>query len=314
MPLNNVTEVNVCRILVGVITYNPNKETLYSLISNLAAQPYDILIFDNASNSQAELSNIFSQWDNVIFLRSEANIGLASAANRIFETGTAGKYDFVALFDQDSLPEKNYLSVLRSQYYELKRHGKPDIAAISGTQLCNFSGTRAPFIRYSAFFPTKVYPSQFEGSGKFDFLITSGCLFPLSIIDAVGPFDEDLFIDNVDVEWCCRARSLGYELVGTNETSFSHSIGDDVYKLFGKIVARRHSPIRSYYSVRNLLALSKRRYVSAAWKINAIVRALAKSALIILLSKERVKYSREIFRALKDVKNISTSPNYRKHD
>ena len=37
---------------------------------------------------------------------------------------------------------------------------------------------------------------------------------------------ESYFIDNVDLEWCFRAKSLGFDLVGTDAAVLYHAIGE----------------------------------------------------------------------------------------
>ncbi|WP_193164015.1 glycosyltransferase family 2 protein [Microbulbifer hainanensis] len=314
MPLNLESE-SVCgrkKTMVGIITYNPDMSTLIELITSLACQNCDVLVFDNASSCQKEIVKALEFSGKVTVLESETNIGLAAAANEIFRIARQGPYEFVVLFDQDSVPSRDYVDILTALYFENQQAGGNKIAAISGAQRCRFSGKEAPFIRYSTVLPEKVFPRTGGEYDNVDFLITSGCLFPLSAIDDVGVFDESLFIDNVDVEWCFRARELGYNLLGCSNAWFSHSIGDEVYRAFGKIFARKHSPIRSYYSIRNLLALCRRSYVNKVWKANAVVRAILKSAFILLVSNERKEYARQIFRALRDYRRIPSKPIYDK--
>ena len=37
---------------------------------------------------------------------------------------------------------------------------------------------------------------------------------------------ESYFIDNIDLEWCFRAKSLGFDLVGTDAAVLYHAIGE----------------------------------------------------------------------------------------
>lgn len=45
-----------------------------------------------------------------------------------------------------------------------------------------------------------------------DFLIASGSLLPLRVIDQIGDMVEELFINYVDIEWGLRIRHLGFPL------------------------------------------------------------------------------------------------------
>ena len=100
-------------------------------------------------------------------------------------------------------------------------------------------------------------------------LITSGSLIPAEVIQVVGPMREDFFIDNVDVEWCHRARSMGYRLFGTGWATMYQRLGEAklrVWYLRWRYESE-YSPIRSYYRLRNLVALWKLDFIDWRWKV-----------------------------------------------
>ncbi len=94
-----------------------------------------------------------------------------------------------------------------------------------------------------------------------DTLISSGCLIPLSVIDAVGTMESALFIDQVDTEWGLRAQKEGFRLYGVRDAVLTHGIGEDFVRPW--FAPRRtlplHSPVRDYYVVRNTIAVFFRR-------------------------------------------------------
>jgi rhamnosyltransferase len=47
------------------------------------------------------------------------------------------------------------------------------------------------------------------------FLISSGCVISRAAFAKIGPFDEKLFIDHVDIEYCFRARANDVPLYAT---------------------------------------------------------------------------------------------------
>ena len=67
--------------------------------------------------------------------------------------------------------------------------------------------------------------------------------------------DEPLFIDWVDLEWCWRARKLGYQIIGNADVEIRHQLGDGSINVgFRKISVR--TPIRHYYITRNAVYLA----------------------------------------------------------
>jgi rhamnosyltransferase len=91
-------------------------------------------------------------------------------------------------------------------------------------------------------------------------LITSGSILNLMIYKNTGPFDERLFIDEVDSEYCYRLRLKGFRVCVVKSCFMKHHLGQDIWVrnwLVGPKVQRNiHPPIRIYYMVRNFLLLN----------------------------------------------------------
>jgi rhamnosyltransferase len=105
-------------------------------------------------------------------------------------------------------------------------------------------------------------------------LIASGSLMRMSVLDAVGPMDEGLFIDLVDTEWFLRTRHMGKVAIGACEGLLSHSLGEEtlVIKLGRTRTLPVHKPFRYYYRFRNSLVMYRRGYVQLDWVIPDVVR------------------------------------------
>ena len=59
-------------------------------------------------------------------------------------------------------------------------------------------------------------------------------MMPVSAIQIIGAFDESLFIDRVDTDFCLRARRKGMVIIQSPAVLF-HSLGRITY----------HEPLRS---------------------------------------------------------------------
>jgi rhamnosyltransferase len=97
-------------------------------------------------------------------------------------------------------------------------------------------------------------------------LIQSGTLVHLPSWQAIGPFDESLFIDGVDHDYCLRARLGGYGVYEWPQSRLSHALGD-LHPLPSWFFALHrhkksgisfHKPYREYYEFRNNLWLLRR--------------------------------------------------------
>jgi len=55
-----------------------------------------------------------------------------------------------------------------------------------------------------------------------DWVIGNGCMMSREALETVGIFDEDFFQVNEDVDWCVRARKLGYRVVYVDTAAIYH--------------------------------------------------------------------------------------------
>lgn len=91
-------------------------------------------------------------------------------------------------------------------------------------------------------------------------LITSGCIFNVATFRDVGGFDESLFIDLVDFDFCTKLRKSGRKNVLLNKVGMDHRVGNSrtVRWLGKKIVIYNHSPFRLYYQMRNVFSFARK--------------------------------------------------------
>ena len=124
-----------------------------------------------------------------------------------------------------------------------------------------------------------------------DYLISSGCLIPMTVLDHVGGMREDFFIDFVDIEWGLRARRLGYQSYGLCGARMLHCLGHEPIELL-KAKFPLHSPLRHYYHFRNAVLLSKEAWIPGSWKRINGLRMLLKYGFYSLFASPRLDHWR----------------------
>jgi rhamnosyltransferase len=89
--------------------------------------------------------------------------------------------------------------------------------------------------------------------------MTSGNLLNLEVWNKLGGFDEKLFIDYVDHEYCLRMKKNGYKVVRANRITLEHTVGELKPRkfLFWTVRPTNHSPFRLFYQTRNRFYLKK---------------------------------------------------------
>ena len=107
-----------------------------------------------------------------------------------------------------------------------------------------------------------------------DLLPSSGLCFSVGVLERIGPFREDLFIDGVDTEWMLRCHVLGIPVYVVPEARLAHSIGERVVHLpwsRSKEIPI-HKPFRYYYTYRNYLLLARVYFRVWRWLLNDFLR------------------------------------------
>jgi rhamnosyltransferase len=287
------------RVCAVVVTYHPELARLTAALDAVLPQVGHVVVVDNASG-EPRLAALCAQRGVECIVLPE-NRGLAAALNegiglaRSF-AGTAR----VLLLDQDSVAGPGMATRLDATLDELAR-GSARVGAVGPCYRDPREARAAPFIRIGFPFNRKLRCAC-AGPGatlRCDFLITSGCLIPLAVLDAVGDMDAALFIDNVDLEWCFRAGAAGYAVYGVCAATLQHRLGDARRRLFGLprgIVV--HSPQRLYYMMRNRVLLYRRVYVPRRWVAQDLPRLVVKLLLFGLLIAPRRRNLRCMLRGL----------------
>ena len=278
---------NKSSICAVVITYQPELVALFENMQSCRLQVDHLILVDNGSDKKTQENIVrFSEKIGCEVLLLIENLGVAAAQNLGIAKARAAMCGFVLLLDQDSSPRPGMVRALSRTLVEMSSQGIP-VAAVGPRLVDRRTGESMPFVCIGLLGVTRhVYKPGNALSIATDFLISSGMMIPLSMLDKVGLPEEGLFIDNVDLEWCFRARSMGYRLFGVGDAVMEHAVGDRVTKL-GRRVIYRHSPLRQYYMMRNRIVLYQRSYSPWGWVVQDFIRLLFKFTVFSLFFSPR---------------------------
>ena len=86
-----------------------------------------------------------------------------------------------------------------------------------------------------------------------DRCISSASLNNVDIAAEIGGFDEKMFIDWVDFDYCKNCIDHGYNILRANNCIIEHQIGNSriVKFLWKKLICYNHPSVRKYYYFRN---------------------------------------------------------------
>lgn len=281
-----MTQSHESRIVAIVVTYQPKLDALERLLDRLVPQVTSVVVVHNGSRADLAAWNRERVTNSVELLLLGENRGIAAAQNIGIQLARDRGAGFVLLMDQDSLPAPDMVEKLLSA---LSEH---PLAAAAGPRYLDVrQNNPPPFIRVHGLRLERC-ACPTEGSVvPVDYLIASGCLIPVPVLDKVGGMRADLFIDYVDIEWGLRARHHGFQSYGVCSAHMQHSLGDRPIKFFDKNIPL-HSPLRHYYHFRNAVLLYKDPRVPLNWKLVDGWRLCLKYVFYSLFAKPRMAHWR----------------------
>lgn len=291
----------VAGVAAIIVSYQPDLARLGVLLNAVAPQTDSVVVVDNGS-AEDVAGFIAARGDtrlNVLSLGK--NLGIAAAHNVGIRWARERGAKYVLLMDQDSVPDPGMVAALKLAYENLIA-GSNKVAAIGPRFRDGQTGHLTPHVRFGRirFEPVACEPGQ--PVVLTDFLISSGSLISIDVLDAVGGMDEPLFIDQVDTEWVLRARAKGYRVWGHCEASMNHSLGEERRRVW---LGRwreipLHKPFRYYYMFRNSVLLQRRDYPCWAWRRVDTIRLLQIFVFLIMFHPQRLQAVRSMLRGLWD--------------
>jgi len=290
-----------------IVTYNPDITPLLKLLRQLNKET-NFVVIDNGSLGIERLAGSITAYKKCQeIIQLENNEGLAKALNIGIKWALDNEYEYVFLFDQDSSLCDLFVSRMISAFKDACQNSQNHIAAV-GPRIINPRTMRqTPFKLFNRLMLRS--DMLFTNSNTHyiaDFLITSGTLLVLRYIDEIGDMKEKYFIDNIDLEWCFRAKSKGFDLIGTDDAVLYHAIGERSFNpLVRAGIIAQHNPARTYYSSRNRTHLYSVTYCPLGWKIRDMIRFFIKSGWLLLSSHERKQYWLNIRSGIKDAKYLN---------
>jgi rhamnosyltransferase len=226
--------------LVGIIiAFNPEISKLISNVESIITDVDQLLIYKNSIIENEEyFQNKFGK--KILFLGNENNVGIGKALNQGVNWAKENGYTHLLTLDQDSYFKNGHLANFR--------------------KIIEFQKSN---INIGIFIPNLVYKNQLLlcGNDQPYFVldgITSGSIFPLIIFDKVDGFNNYLFVDCVDYEFCYRIKyQYGLNTLLIPNVHLVHELGYSTKSVLG-FTTLNYNSIRTFYLVRNHIMLWKK--------------------------------------------------------
>ena len=240
------TDKNMDYKLAGcVILYNPDNDVIRNVTSYI--DHIECLYVVDNKNGDKIINKLQAKYsEKIIPVRHLENMGIAYSLNEVTNLAKK-KYDLLLTMDQDSCFYRDSMKVYKS---ELAKFDWDETLGI-GPAIVNYD-----FVDKDS---TEV---KWEGIIR---LITSGNVISLKNAIKIGGFNEQLFIDEVDYDFCYKGVARGLKMyMNLSGVYLLHSLGNTFTRnvLGHTFYIMNHNKIRKYYIFRNRLVVAK-----SYWKV-----------------------------------------------
>lgn len=268
--MNSVNAGSSKKVTAIFVTYQPDIALLQRAATSMATQVEKLCIVDNGSRCSDEIKKLCSEhaW---AFIPLGENLGIAAAYNIAFKWAESQGYCWVVTCDQDSVMPGGMISA----YYAAA-------ANLSGSEslgiICpNFVNRSTGRQEYNIDAPTVV-----------EKCISSGSMTNVAAWKMVGGFDEAMFIDGVDFDFCKRLRKVGYGILLVPHICIEHEIGNaTMHKILGhEFLVLNHSAFRKYYIAQNIIYMSGK-YHSGRIEFIAYLKVFKQLLLVLLYEDDK---------------------------
>lgn len=266
-------------------------QQLHQLCTHLLADQSTVILVDNTEAPYLYGHQLATGCSLITLGR---NTGIAHAQNVGIAAATATGAEVLAFFDQDSTIETG---LLRALVVHLNV-GVADV--VSPVCFDDASNTELPSVRLNQFgIAFKVRRGNSLSPYPVDLVISSGTVATREAFEVAGLFDDGLFMDNVDHEWCLRCRSRSVPIRVVPSAVMRHRIGTRWIRL-GVVTVVVHSPIRCYYQIRNTFQMFRKRHVPFVFASREMAAVFLNRALLILFMDDKLAYAKAYLDGLRD--------------
>ncbi len=235
------------RIFVIVVCYNPNFDLLLKNISAYQTSVEKIIIWDNTSPTIINdlKNNYFKNYLNIEYIANNNNLGISQALNYAWRYAKKNHYTAFMSMDQDSV-WINFNDFLCLAEKKLKVE-----TCILGPTINKENSQKS-----HALIPK-------------NYIITSGMIIPIKILDAINGYPSEFFVDGIDIDICVKARQKGYNIFMAQGAYLKQQFGSNLkFKFICKTYSSSNYPPKRLYDIfRNHIIIYRRTHCFAVLKL-----------------------------------------------
>lgn len=247
------------RVLAHIHTFN-DADIIDRTIAAVQRQtrPVDeVLVVDNGSSDDTLDQPALR---HATVLRHRENLGTSGSVRTGFGYALERGFDWIWIFDADSLPEPDALEKLLSLYAGWPQDRREETGCLACLPINQVDGLPLHASVLTRLGRVVVEPAPGQRYYPFHVTIWSGCLYRLAAVRNVGLPNPDYVLDFGENEYGHRLTTAGYKAFVDQHAVMKHNIrGDQSLQPLPvklgplKLTFFENPPIRCYYLCRNML-------------------------------------------------------------
>lgn len=218
---------------IVIVTYNqyPYTERCLASLLDDGYENQRIILVDNASKQESYEAFWLKHHEqsNVVFLRSEENLGFGGGCNLGLREARDG---YILFLNNDTEVQAGWLKVLVT--YMEKHPGvgavQPKIMALQNRRFFEYAGAAGgfmdvfgyPFTRGRIFFTVEEDTGQYDTPIELVWCSGTAMMTSKKVLDKIGEFDPIFFMYGEEADLCWRIHHAGYELHFVPESVVYH--------------------------------------------------------------------------------------------
>lgn len=225
----------IYRYAAVAVLYEPDHKVIFNIMS-YSRYLEKVYVIDNTEFMDTELVQKIKGLRNVQYIWNHGNLGLAVALNMGCQKAFSDGYPYVFTMDQDSVMQSG--TVERMKAFMESSSDRTVVAPF----VIPYFDTVSPWNK-----------KKTDKSQVVNFAITSGMLVSKEAFEDVGGFDDKLFIECIDVDFCIKLKQKSWKIIKIENAVLYQRAGNSEPKkfLWKTVHPLFEAPYRGYYKFRN---------------------------------------------------------------
>lgn len=220
------------KLLGIIITYYPNNKDFIFNVNQFIKNVDTLIIWQNTPLEDSKKHQISDKLfdEKVLLMGKGKNMGIAYALNQAYEImmNSSNNYTHLLSMDQDStwVNFNNYCTIIKKNIQNAIYSPNINNQLQLGDDLINVKTC-----------------------------ITSGAIFPQSVLQVIGKFNEEYSVDCVDYDFCFKALNNNIKIVKVKEAAMNQIYGKPMKSKFFNLENNKYASKRLFFIVRNHILL-----------------------------------------------------------